>query len=157
MKLILGILVIMSANAFANGQVAEVTCQFNQSGIDRFVITSSRTFTQVQAPKDQGLMIYYKNGRSEFLKPKIKRNLFGELISNGTVPFKKGRAFFKSKRLGEIHARMTCHLSPRIPWERCQSQGTGEHGQYSQVSFNIGGTPVNFSGQKICQREVTDF
>ena len=86
------------------------------------------------------------HGSSEYLKPEAQTAQFGRRLYTQDVPFKKGNVFFLGTRVGDVYARFECFHSPGVPWDRCQSKGTGQHGQFAQVELSIDNSPVRFSG-----------
>ena len=147
------------STAQANGYVATVECDLlNIPNIDveveRVEIVSVKQFTSQPTPVMEGLTLSYKSGNQETLKPSAKSDVFGNPTYTKNIPFKKGKVFFQGSQIGDIYIAMQCYLAPNIPWDRCQSQGTGEHGEFSGVKMNLGGKVVRFT---LCSRSVQSY
>ena len=114
------------------------------SQLDKLTITSG---------KPGSITIEYTNGQIERLHPITKRGgLFSQFEFTPNVSNKNGLIYTKSAVLGDIYLKHTCHFTPRIPYERCGSQGTGEEAKYSHVTMNIAKDVLVFGHGNICHR-----
>jgi hypothetical protein len=136
----------------AKSLIAFVECdiQDQHQTIEGIVLRTAKKLVDLNSETTK-LEVYYKNNSFEVLKAKNKQDQFGVSAFLAKSDFSNGRAYFKSSKAGTIMIDYRCYYDEGIPWPRCQSQGSGDHGDLSKVKLNINGTKIHAG---LCHRGV---